>query len=57
MDMAMVGNAAAMRQSETMMQLGLLFQKKVMDLAELQGQMVQEMMASMGVGGNLDIRA
>jgi len=27
-----------------------------MDVAKLQGQMLQEMMASMGIGQNLDVR-
>ncbi len=57
MDMGMVQGIMGMKQAETMLQVGVSVQKKAMDLAELQGQMVQEMMASMGIGQNLDIRA
>ena len=57
MDMGMVQSINGMKQAETMTKVGVAVQKKTMDLAEMQGQMVQEMMASMGIGGNLDIQA
>ncbi|SMG20728.1 Putative motility protein [Dethiosulfovibrio salsuginis] len=57
MDMGMVQSITGMKQAETMTKVGVAVQKKTMDLAEMQGQMVQEMMASMGIGGNLDIQA
>ncbi len=57
MDMGMVQSITGMKQAETMTKVGVAVQKKAMDLAEMQGQMVQEMMASMGIGGNLDIQA
>ena len=57
MDMGMVQSVTGMKQAETMNKVGVAVQKKAMDLAEMQGQMVQEMMASMGIGGNLDIQA
>jgi len=53
----MVQNVMATEQSDAMAQVGLLVQKKAMDVAKLQGQMLQEMMASMGIGQNLDIQA
>ncbi len=57
MDMGMVGGISAMKHAETMTKVGLAVQKKTMDLMEMQGQMLQEMMASMGVGQNLDVQA
>ncbi|MDI9387989.1 MAG: putative motility protein [Synergistota bacterium] len=56
MNVGMVQNVMAADQSEAMAQVGLLVQKKAMDVAKLQGQMLQEMMASMGIGQNLDVR-
>ncbi|EFC90140.1 MULTISPECIES: putative motility protein [Dethiosulfovibrio] len=57
MDMGMVQSVSGMKQAETAVKVGFAVQKKAMDLAETQGQMLQEMMASMGLGGNLDIQA
>ncbi len=57
MDMGMVQSITGMKQAETATKVGVAVQKKTMDLAEMQGQMVQEMMASMGIGRNLDIQA
>ncbi|MDD4835800.1 MAG: putative motility protein [Dethiosulfovibrio sp.] len=57
MDMGMVQSVSGMKQAETATKVGFAVQKKAMDLAEMQGQMVQEMMASMGIGRNLDIQA
>ncbi len=57
MNVGMVQNVMATEQSDAMAQAGLLVQKKAMDVAKLQGQMLQEMMASMGIGQNLDIQA
>ncbi|MFA7620954.1 MAG: putative motility protein [Aminobacteriaceae bacterium] len=57
MNVGMVQNVMATEQSDAMAQVGLLVQKKAMDVAKLQGQMLQEMMASMGIGQNLDIQA
>lgn len=56
MNVGMVQNVMAAEQSDAMAQAGLLVQKKAMDVAKLQGQMLQEMMASMGIGQNLDVR-
>lgn len=56
MDMGMVNNVMATNQSNTMAQVGISVQKKAMDMMELQGQMLHEMMASMGIGQNLDIQ-
>lgn len=56
MDMGMVRNVMATNQSNTMAQIGVSVQKKAMDMMELQGQMLQEMMASMGIGQNLDVQ-
>ncbi len=56
MNVGMVQNVMAAEQSDAMAQVGLLVQKKAMDAAKLQGQMLQEMMASMGIGQNLDVR-
>ena len=56
MNVGMVQNVMAADQSEAMALVGLLVQKKAMDVAKLQGQMLQEMMASMGIGQNLDVR-
>jgi hypothetical protein len=57
MDMGMVQSVSGMKQAETAVKVGFAVQKKAMDIAETQGQMLQEMMASMGLGGNLDIQA
>ena len=57
MEMGMVQNVVAAKQAETMTQVSMSVQKKTMDMVELQGQMLQEMMASMGVGQNLNIQA
>lgn len=57
MEMGMVQNVMATSQANTMAQVSTSVQKKTMDMMEMQGQMLQEMMASMGVGQNLDIKA
>ena len=56
MDMGMVNNVMETNQSNTMAQVSTSVQKKAMDMMELQGQMLHEMMASMGIGQNLDIQ-
>jgi hypothetical protein len=56
MDMGMVNNVMSTSQANTMAQVGTSVQKKAMDMMELQGQMLHEMMASMGIGQNLDIQ-
>jgi hypothetical protein len=56
MDMGMVQNVMATSQANTMAQVGISVQKKAMDMMELQGRMLHEMMASMGIGRNLDIQ-
>ncbi len=56
MDMGMVNNVMATNQSNTKAQVSTSVQKKAMDMMELQGQMLHEMMASMGIGQNLDIQ-
>ena len=56
MDMGMVNYVMATNQSNTMAQVSTAVQKKAMDMMELQGQMLHEMMASMGIGQNLDIQ-
>ena len=56
MDMGMVKNVAAANQANTMAQVGVSVQKKAMDMMELQGRMLHEMMASMGIGQNLDVQ-
>jgi len=56
MEMGMVQNVMAAERSNTMAQVNVSIQKKAMDMLETQGQMLQEMMASMGIGQNLDIK-
>mgnify|MGYP000892641025 FL=1 len=56
MEMGMVQNVMATNQANTMAQVGISVQKKAMDMMELQGRMLHEMMASMGIGQNLDVQ-
>lgn len=57
MDMSLVQGIMGMSQAETATKVGMAVQKKSMDLAEMQGQAVVDMMASMGIGQNLNIEA
>ena len=56
MEMGAVQNIMATHQADTMSQVNVALQKKAMDMMKLQGEMLQEMMASMGVGQNLDVK-
>lgn len=55
-DMGMVQSVSGMSQAETGAKIQVAVQKKALDAMEMQGNMLQELMAASGIGGGLDVR-